>query len=296
MYGARRCGVLLVLLCLAASVSEVAVGQAHRAEDEKPRLEPKSTSAAAGTGLKAGDRREWTIAGVDFAFRWIPAAQFVMGSPPDVPCWGDDERQHTVEITSGFWMQETEVTQAQWEALVGSKPSHFKAAKLPVESVSWWNVQAFLQELNARGGGGYRLPTEAEWEYAAKAGNTGPFGFACDDYTSANCGSSASCLEPYAWYGRNSSGTTHPVGSKLPNAWGLYDVSGNVWEWVWDWYWKFEKGSERNPRGPSSGEYRVLRGGSWSNIARNLRATDRGGYLPTAKNINIGFRCARDAG
>ena len=218
-----------------------------------------------------------------------------MGSAADVPCWGDDERQHTVEITKGFWMQETEVTQAQWEAVMGSNPSHFKGSSLPVETVSWSDVEGFLEKLSARGGGRYRLPTEAEWEYAARAGSTGPFGFVCDDYTIANCGSSAACLEPFAWYGRNSNGTTHRVGSKRPNAWGLYDMSGNVWEWVWDWYWEYETGTVQDPRGPRDGKYRVLRGGSWPNVARNLRTTDRGGYVPTGRKNSIGFRCARDS-
>jgi formylglycine-generating enzyme required for sulfatase activity len=260
----------------------------------EPVIELVSTARVSGADHEAGERQEWEISGVTFAFRWIPAGRFVMGSSENVPCWGDDEIQHIVVITKGFWMKETEVTQEEWEVIMESNPSNFKGSNLPVESVSWSDVEDFLEKLSTRGGGRYRLPTEAEWEYAAKAGRTGSFGFVCEDYTIANCGSSAACLEPFAWYGSNSNGTTHPVGSKRPNAWGLYDISGNVWEWVWDWYWKYEPGIVRDPQGPPTGKYRVLRGGSWPNVARNLRVTDRGGFVPTEKKSSIGFRCVRD--
>jgi formylglycine-generating enzyme required for sulfatase activity len=182
----------------------------------------------------------------------IPAGEFLMGSSN-----GDrDERPaHRVRISRGFEMGKYEVTQAQWEAVMGSNSSHFKGPNLPVENVSWDEVQDFIQRLNGLSQRyTFRLPTEAEWEYACRAGTTG-------DY--------AGSLDAMAWYGANSGNRTHPVGQKQPNAWGLYDMHGNVWEWCQDWYGSnyYEQSPGTDPQGPSSGSGRVVRGGSWGDSA-----------------------------
>jgi len=172
------------------------------------------------------------------------------------------------------------VTQAQWEAAMGNNPSHFKGPDRPVECVSWNEAQEFLKKLSAKGEGRFRLPTEAEWEYAARAGSR-------ED----RCGP----VEEISWYDGNSDWQTHPVGQKLPNAWGLHDMLGNVWEWCQDWFGEYPKGPVTDPKGPNSGEYRELRGGSWGGDPGVLRASGRCGGGPGDGGNILGFRCVREA-
>ncbi|MBI3800777.1 MAG: SUMF1/EgtB/PvdO family nonheme iron enzyme [Deltaproteobacteria bacterium] len=214
----------------------------------------------------------------------IPAGEFRMGAEDG----GDDEKPvHLVRISRPFYMGKDLVTQAQWEAVMGTNPSRFTDdPTLPVENVSWDDAQEFLRRLSEKGGGEpYRLPTEAEWEYAARAGAATSYCF----------GDEPSRLQEYAWYGENSGGRTHPVGKLKPNAWGLYDVHGNVWEWVQDWYdaGYYQRSLAEDPRGPEEGQYRVVRGGSGFNGPRGVRVSSRLGVDPGARDANIGFRCAQ---
>ena len=229
----------------------------------------------------------------------IPAGEFVMGSPNAELNRDSDEGRHRVRITRPFLLARTEVTQAQWRTVMGENPSKFGACgdNCPVENVSWSDAVLFLNRLSDREGlrpcyriwggdpswdrtcVGYRLPTEAEWEYAARAGTT----------TAYHAGDGEDALGRAGWYIENPGGTTHPVGGKEANAWGLFDVHGNVWEWVWDRYGSYE-GDATDPIGPRSGAYRVARGGSWGNTARNCRAAARGRSGPGFRNINLGFR------
>jgi len=171
---------------------------------------------------------------------------------------------------------------------MGDNPSYFKNCgdNCPVENVSWYEVQEFIERLNSKTGKKYRLPTEAEWEYAARSGGKR------EKYAGTN---SDADLGSYAWYITNSGSKTHPVGQKQPNGLGLYDMSGNVWEWCSDWYGKdyYASSPKDNPQGPSSGSYRVLRGGSWGNDPRNIRASDRGIDFPSFRLIYNGFRLLR---
>jgi len=216
-------------------------------------------------------------------FKVLPAGTFSMGSPAEEQGRDDDEVLHSVEL-SAFAMMTTEVTQAQWKAVMGENPSEFKGADRPVEQVSWEDVQAFIQKLNKRDPGkGYRLPTEAEWEYACRAGSTGRWCFGEDE----------SRLTDYAWYEANAGGTTHPVGQKQANAWGLYDMHGNVWEWCQDWDGDYPSGSVTNPTGASSGSSRVYRGGGWNYAAGGCRSAIRSSYDPSYRHFNLGFRLAR---
>ncbi len=198
---------------------------------------------------------------------------------------GDDNEKpiHSVTLTKPFYLQATEVTQGQWRAVLGDNPSYFQMGDdYPVEQVSWNDVQKFLSKLNALDPGkNYRLPTEAEWEYACRAGTSG------DRYGE---------LDAIAWYDRNLGNQTHPVGKKQPNGWGLYDMLGNVWEWCADWYGGdyYASSPSTDPRGPSSGQSRVLRGGSWLNYFSNVRSAYRGGLNPVNRYNHCGFRCARD--
>ena len=213
----------------------------------------------------------------------IRPGEFDMGS--DKGGASDEKPVRRVRISKPFQMGKYEVTQEQWEAVMGDNPSGFEGARRPVENVSWGDVQEFIGKLNQRNDGfEYRLPTEAEWEYAARAGTTG-------DY--------AGNLDEMGWYGANSGNETHPVGEKKPNAWGLYDMQGNVFEWVQDWYDSEYYGSRPNPdtdpTGPASGSLRVVRGGTWSYPAQYCRSAyrfrDRPGYRFNA----LGFRFLRQA-
>jgi formylglycine-generating enzyme required for sulfatase activity len=214
---------------------------------------------------------------------WIRPGTFDLGSPTA----GDgDERPVTrVSLTAGFWLGVTEVTQAQWTAVMGKNPSAHRGAGLPVESVTWSEARDFCRRLTEREraagrlppGFAYTLPTEAQWEYACRAGTTG-------DY--------AGDPGAMAWHGANSGYETHPVGAKLPNAWGLYDMHGNVWEWCLDWYAPYPGGSITDPAGPASGADRVYRGGSWGDVAGASRSSFRNGRGPGFRLGSLGLRVA----
>lgn len=216
----------------------------------------------------------------------LEAGEFRMGSANGET---DERPVHTVRISRPFYLGKYEVTQAQWQAVMGKNPSYFTGDDTrPVEQVSWEDVQQFIGKLNAKEGVAlYRLPTEAEWEYAARAGTTTAYSF----------GEDPKQLPDYAWYDRNLVGTTHPVGQRQPNPWGLYDLYGNVWEWVQDWYGDYAAATVTDPPGPSSGSARVVRGGSgsWGSDARDCRSATRGGLAPGYRGSYLGFRLLRTA-
>jgi formylglycine-generating enzyme required for sulfatase activity len=236
--------------------------------------------------VSSDERRKLTLRlgeNVRMQFVWIKPGKFKMGSPADEKARQTKETLHEVRITKRFWMQTTKVTQAQWEALMGSNPSHFKGnPNLPVEQVSWDDCQEFLKKLNEvcknqLGKLRADLPTEAEWEYACRAGSTGRWSFGEDETK----------LGDYAWYSENSGNRMHPVGQKKPNAWGLYDMHGNVWEWCKDWYGEYEKEAVINPQGPANGQARLLRGGSWDDVPLLLRSAYRFRVVPRFR-VRIG--------
>jgi formylglycine-generating enzyme required for sulfatase activity len=202
---------------------------------------------------------------------------------------GEDERPvHQVVISRGFEMGKYEVTQAQWQAVMRHNPSGFVGPTRPVESVSWDAVQEFIKRLNEMDEEYlYRLPTEAEWEYACRAGSTTEYHF----------GNDAGQLEKYAWYADNAGGETHPVGQREPNKWGLYDMHGNVWEWVQDeWHGNYEGApKDGSPWEDGSGSSRVDRGGSWNYFARLCRSAYRVNNSPDARYDNLGLRLVRTA-
>jgi formylglycine-generating enzyme required for sulfatase activity len=216
--------------------------------------------------------------GVTMTLVSIPAGSFSMGSKS-----GDEKPVHTVTFTKPFYLGKYEVTQEQWQAVMRANPSHFKGDKLPVEQVNWDNCQEFLKKLQSKSPGlKLSLPTEAQWEYACRAGSK-------TEYVS---GDDASGLGEYAWFYASFRGTTHDVGVKRPNAWGLYDMHGNVWEWCQDWYGAYAAGAAKDPSGASSGIGRVIRGGAWSNDATVLRSAFRGWLTPGGRSNNGGFRVA----
>jgi formylglycine-generating enzyme required for sulfatase activity len=215
----------------------------------------------------------------------------------------DDEKpQHEVRITRPFYLGVHEVTQGQYQAVMGQNPSHFKGSDdLPVERVSWLDAVRFCNKLSERegrkscyriegyavtiaGGDGYRLPTEAEWEYACRAGTTTRFSFGDDE----------NALGQYAWYSANASRQTHPVGEKPPNGFGLYDMHGNVWEWCWDGYdpGYYKRSPAVDPPGPGAAPARVLRGGGWIDVPRHARSAYRFRNVPGNRNDDLGFRLA----
>jgi formylglycine-generating enzyme required for sulfatase activity len=206
----------------------------------------------------------------------IPAGTFAMGcSPGDSDCDGTETPGHQVTVKS-FWMDATPVTSAAYFVKTRNNPSHFnRCAFCPVENVSWYDANRYCLEAKKR------LPTEAEWEYAARGGTRGP---QYDD------------LDLIAWYDDNSGRKSHPVGQKKPNAYGLYDMLGNVWEWCSDWFDReyYKTASANDPRGPDAGEHRVARGGSWVVCSRIVRASTRVSFEPDHRENSVGFRCVRD--
>ncbi len=238
----------------------------------------------------------FTIAGVTQRLRWIEPGRFQMGSPADEPGRYENEGPvHEVTISQGFWLFETPCTQALWRAVMGENPSRFQFPDRPVEDVSWGGVQGFMARINGLVPGlSLTLPTEAQWEYACRAGTqtaryTGPIDIEEDD--------EAPALDSVAWYDGNSGGETHPVGLKAPNAWGLYDMLGNVWEWCADGRRDYGSVPETDPIGATEfAAERSLRGGSWFDTARFVRAAYRDWAPPDGWNALIGFRCAQGQG
>lgn len=231
----------------------------------------------------------FTVNGVSFSLKRVEGGTFRMGAQSTNPgglnydSEADDDYEspvHSVTLST-FYMGETEVTQELWWAVMGSNPSHFSGANLPVEKVSWnMIVNEFLPVLNAATGQNFRLPTEAEWEYAARGGNQG------HGYKYAG----SYMIDTVAWYKDNSSNQTRPVGTKLPNELGLFDMSGNVYEWCSDWFGNYSIGSQTNPQGPLSGSDRVLRGGGWYNESKYCRVSYRKGFDPVKGVNDLGFR------
>ena len=224
----------------------------------------------------------------------IPAGEFMMGSPDsDLDASGDEKPQHQVRISKAFYLGVTEVTQDQYEEVMGQNPSRFTESgpDVPVENVSWDDAQGFCRKLSElaeekEASRRYRLPTEAEWEYACRAGSAGKF---CH-------GDDKSTLGDYAWCGGNSGGKTHQVGQKKPNAWGLYDMHGNVWEWCADWFdgeLFYAQSPPTDPSGPPTGLYRVFRGGSRRWYPWFCRSAFRGSRAPGEPQEPIGFRVAQ---
>ncbi len=219
---------------------------------------------------------------IGMEFVKIPNGSFMMGSPTSEIGSSNDERpQHQVTISKNFYLGKYEVTQGQWKAVMGNNPSHFSGCddNCPVENVSWEDAQEFIKRLNGKGEGTYRLPTEAEWEYACRSGTTGAY---------------SGSLDEMGWYDKNSGDKTHPVGQKKANAFGLYDMHGNVWEWTADWYESYSSGSVTDPTGASSGSDRVLRGGSYSWDDISLRSANRTFVSPSHRNDDWGFRVVRE--
>ncbi|MFZ0771998.1 MAG: SUMF1/EgtB/PvdO family nonheme iron enzyme [Candidatus Sulfotelmatobacter sp.] len=229
--------------------------------------QPVPTPSTAPVGTVRGHPRD------GLKYVWIPAGTFMMGcSSLDSECYANERPAHQVAITRGFWIGQTPVTQEAYQRVTGKNTSHFKGEGLPVDHITWEEAKRYCETI------GMRLPTEAEWEYAARAGTPGA---RYDD------------VDSVAWYNGNSSGQTHPVGLEEPNAWKLYDMLGNVWQWTADWYGDkyYDQREEQDPQGPPAGLSRTFRGGSWDSFPRSVRASYRGSGEPGFDEYSFGARC-----
>lgn len=242
-------------------------------EEKVPVAAPAARSADSQSETK---NRVFTVNGVSFKMIFVEGGTFSMGSSS-----GDSDEQPVHSVTlSGYYIGETEVTQELWQAVMGSNPSAFTGNRRPVERVSWHDCQEFIEKLNVLTGENFRLPTEAEWEYAACGGNKSKnYAYPGSD----NVGD-------VAWYSGNSNSTTHEVKGKLPNELGLYDMGGNVWEWCSDWYGRYSAGAVTNPQGPTSGSARIYRGGCWFYDADLCRCVYRDRSTPTGAGNTLGLR------
>ncbi|MBR5530959.1 MAG: formylglycine-generating enzyme family protein [Bacteroidaceae bacterium] len=213
----------------------------------------------------------------------VEGGTFTMGATAEQGRYAHDSEKPTHQVTlSTYYIGKYEVTQAEWKAVMGTNPSEFKGDNLPVENVNWYECQEFIRKLNELTGKQFRLPTEAEWEYAARGGKR--------SYGAKYAGDND--IDNVAWYWDNSNKTTHPVGRKRANELGLYDMSGNVFEWCQDWKGDYSTVSQTNPQGPATGTRRVLRGGSWLNVARDCRLSYRYDIGPDRRCSNFGLRLA----
>lgn len=278
----------------------------HATKSGKTKRSPSSEAKSASISIEpplqpqrpAGDVRSLDLgAGCSLELVWIPPGSFAMGSAKtEDGHYTVEGPQHEVRITKGFWMSRTSTTQRQWRALMQQNPSAFVDEDYPVDTVTWHDVQKFVSKLNNLVSGGrlaslirrlrafeaFRLPTEAEWEYACRAGSNTAYCF----------GDRQDNLKSYCWYAANSEGSTHPVGDKKPNEWGLVDMHGSVWEWCLDWYNAdfYSDSATEDPCNNKSGLCRVFRGGSWRSDARDCRSASRSGYKPSCCDASVGFR------
>ena len=252
-------------------------------EEAKKEAVQEEAPKEAPFAIKPGEN--FTVPDLNLTMIWVEPGTFMMGSPVSEAGRIQNEIQHQVTLTKGFYLGKYEVTQAQWSRVMGNTPSFFKGADKPVEQVSWNDAVEFCKKLTEMEkeagripqGMSYKLPTEAQWEYACRAGTSTMYWWG-DSISSSN-----------ANYG-NSVRETSPVGKYPANPWGFYDMHGNVWEWSADWYDDYPSGSVTNPIGPASGSYRVHRGGSWHNGGANLRSAERTIITPSDRSNNLGFR------
>ena len=281
-------GFCVVVCLMLVGCGSRETGGVKVAEGKQSPVEPVKLAVKAPGQEKAVEiPKEKFTNSIGMEFASIPAGKFLMGSPLTEKERDPDEKQHEVTLTQGFRMGVHEVTQAQYEQVMGKNPSHFKGATLPVETVSYDDALAFCQKLSdlpaeKAAGRKYRLPTEAEWEYCCRAGTSTPFHFGNElNGTQANCDGN----NPY---GTTKKGPylekTSPVGSYPANAWGLYDMHGNVWEWCQDWYGDYPKQSVTDPRGPEVGSYCVIRGGGWDGGAADCRSAYRSRFDPSIRD------------
>lgn len=222
-----------------------------------------------------------TVNGIKYNMVWVEGGTFRMGATSEQgsDAYDNEKPVHSVTL-SGYYIGKTEVTQALWKAVMGSNPSRFKSDNLPVEQVSWDDSQEFIRKLNALTGEHFRLPTEAEWEFACRGGNN-------------SCGykySGSNYIDNVAWYDGNSGNKTRPVATKMPNELGIYDMTGNVWEWCSDWKGDYSSGAQTNPKGPYDGSGRVIRGGSWCFSAGYCRSSYRYNFSPDLRFNGLGLR------
>ncbi len=278
-YHARDCLSHLIMACIMFTL--IATGGCKKSDQQSARSS-KELSLDCGSG-------------VSMKLTPIPAGSFMMGSPTGEIKRGSDEGpQHRVKISRPYYMGTYEVTQAQYQAVMGASPSKLNGSNNPVEYVSWYDAVAFCRSLSAKTGRKVRLPTEAQWEYACRAGTTTPFS------TGQTISADQANYVGWETYGNGRTGVnrnkTTPVGSFPPNAFGLYDMHGNVWEWCSDFYGEnyYANANPVDPKGPNTGEYRVLRGGSWIDHPRNCRSANRSVISPDFRIYFRGFRVSVD--
>ena len=269
-------GSMVVTLLLISKPITIQAGIIGGFELPTKKSKPKPTSVT-----RPGATFTEPVTGMEFV--WVPGGCFQMGSNDG----GSDEKPVHKVCVDGFWMGKYEVTQGQWRKLMGDNPSFFeKGDYYPVEQVSWNDCQKFIKKLNAKSKRRFRLPTEAEWEYACCSGGRD------EKYSGGND------ADRVAWYGGNSGGHTHPVGRKAANGLGFYDMTGNVWEWCFDWYDGnyYAQSPAKNPRGSESGSYRVNRGGGWYDSPWYVRSAFRRRYTPGDRYYGLGFRLVAQGG
>lgn len=251
--------------------------QSQPAKAVQQPVQPQPTTPA----TSSASSQTFTVNGISFKMIRVDGGTFTMGATSEQGDDAYDDEKPTHQVTlSTYYIGETEVTQALWEAVMGSNPSKFKGTNRPVEQVCWNDCNAFISKLNSLTGKDFRLPTEAEWEYAARGGNKSQ-GY---KYSGSNS------LGNVAWYTDNSGDETHPVKQKSPNELGLYDMSGNVWEWCQDWEGSYSSSSQTNPTGANSGSKLVDRGGGWDYFARSCRVSCRGHVAPDNQGSGLGLR------
>ena len=285
---------LLTSLSLSSWKAEAqsVITRKQKVENSKPSAKPKTQKAKPAVSSKPKSHTSSVSSSVNLqselnklanSMVYVSGGTFMMGANSGDSDAEDDEKpRHQVHLSS-FYICKYEVTQALWKAVMGSNPSYSKGVNLPVENVSWDDCQQFIKKLNSLTGQNYRLPTEAEWEFAARGGNSSRgYKYSGGDY-----------IANVAWYDGDSGSKTHSVGTKSSNELGLYDMTGNVWEWCSDRYGSYDSRYQSNPAGPSCGSYRVCRGGSWLNITGDCRASHRRRYTPGFSGFHLGLRLAR---